>query len=77
MQDCGNQRSRVTDTDPENEVGDIPCPSYGDVVSPNAYPGEQKIEDAKYAKPGERAGNSDGPPPPGGRRPFHDPGNEI
>jgi hypothetical protein len=40
----GNQRSGVTNTDPEDEIGNIPCPTDGDVVPPNPDSGKQQIK---------------------------------
>ena len=37
QEDRRDKRTRVTDTNPPNEVGDIPAPAYGTVNTPWAY----------------------------------------
>jgi hypothetical protein len=64
-QNCGDECAGVSDTDPENEVGDVPGPADRDLISPCADAGGNLIANAKKAE--GRGACSDGkthPPPP-------------
>src|SRR3984957_3311120 len=77
MENRRDQGAGVTDTDPEDKIGDTPGPGDRNVVSPDADSGEQKIENAEEPESGNRAGNRDRDPPPARRLVLHDSGNSI
>jgi hypothetical protein len=52
QQDGRNQRTGVTDTDPPNEVGDVPCPVDGTVQRPiRRYLSKRSRQWQKYTRP--------------------------
>ena len=55
----------MTDTDPPNEVGDIPCPINGFVQAPSTNTLAQQVHNAAHAIQGDkcRNGNKHVPPP--------------
>ena len=72
-----NQRSGVTDTDPENEVGDVPGPANRDLISPCADTGGNLITNAKKAKRCNARSSHETHPPPPRRGLFDDAGNTL
>src|SRR5262249_22979422 len=76
-QDRRDQCARMSYTDPENEVGDPPCPADRDVVSPRANAGRNEISDAKKSKRGSARGNGKRHPPPPRRGLFYHAGNTL
>src|SRR4030095_4882971 len=76
-QDRRDQCAGVSDTDPENEVGDVPGPADRDLISPCADTGGNLIANAKKAE--GRGAGSDGEthPPPPRRGLFDDAGNTL
>ena len=73
----GNQGSGVSDTDPEHEVGDIPCPADGNIQSPDTDPGGNKVGQHCRGKGGHCAKNDCGDPPPERGRLFHNATNVV
>ena len=45
--DRGDEGSGMADTDPEDEVRDVPCPAVRVVFTPNAHPIRNLVSDAK------------------------------
>ena len=56
-QNGGDQGSGMTDTDPENEVGDVPGPADRSVVAPDAHAGEELV--AQHADHHQENGKRD------------------
>ena len=77
MQNRRDQSSGVTDPDPEDEIGNTPCPANRNIVSPNTDAGEQEIENAKDPEGGERACDRYRDPPPERRFVLDDSSNPI
>ncbi len=71
IQNRGNERARVSDTDPKNEVRDVPSPPDRDVISPRADASGNLVPKAKKTE--RRGACSDGKsyPPPAWRRLFN------
>src|SRR5206468_4160903 len=65
------------DTDPENEVGDVPGPTHRDVVAPCADAGGNLIANAKKAEGRGACSNGENHPPPARRGLFHYLGNAL
>src|SRR5438128_4325816 len=57
-QDCRDERACVSDTDPKNEVGDVPSPANRMIQSPSTDPGRNLIAEAKKTE--RRGACSDG-----------------
>jgi hypothetical protein len=61
----------VPDTDPENEIGNVPGPAYRDLVSPGADAGGNLVANAKKAEGRDACSDGEGHPPPPGRGLLH------
>jgi hypothetical protein len=57
----------VSDTDPENEIGNVPGPAYRDLVSPCADAGGNLVANAKKSEGRDACSDGEGHPPPAGR----------
>ncbi len=66
-QNCRNQRSRVSDADPENKIDNRPAPIDRVVVSPDADPLEKQQSDQAAQDQGQRGGNRQQHIPDAGR----------
>ena len=66
-QDGGNQGAGVTDTDPENEVGDVPGPADRMIQSPGADAGGDLVAEAEETKRRDRCRDRERDPPPARR----------
>src|SRR5439155_2944559 len=64
IQDCGYQCTGVSDTDPENEVRDVPRPSVRNVISPHTDAGGNLVTETEQTEHRDRAGNGETKPPP-------------
>jgi hypothetical protein len=67
--DRGNQRSRVADADPKDEVRNVPRPAGRMVLTPNSDAIGNLIANAKQTEKREASGREKGKPPPQAR-PF-------
>ena len=76
-EDGGDQRARVSDPDPENEVGDPPSPSDRDVVSPCAHAGGNQVSNAKKSKGRGASSDRERHPPPARRGLLHHTRNAL
>src|SRR4029077_14040856 len=76
-QDRRDQCAGVSDTDPENEVGDVPGPADRDLISPCADAGGNLIANAKKAKRGNARSSHETHPPPPRRGLFDNAGNTL
>src|SRR4030095_1372525 len=76
-QDRGDECTRVSDTDPKNEVGDVPGPPDGNVISPGTDTGGNLITEAKKAERCDACSDRKGYPPPARRGLFHDSTNSL
>src|ERR1700674_93987 len=76
-QDRGDEGAGVSDTDPENEVGDVPSPADRMIQSPGADAGRDLVAETEEAE--RRHHRSDGKrdPPPAGRVRFDDAGDAL
>ncbi len=57
-QDGGDQRARVADSDPENEIGDVEGPEYGPVQAPDAEAMIDLITEGEDARQDHAAGDA-------------------
>ena len=74
-QDRRNERPSVTDTDPEHEVDDIPRPVDGISMAPHAHARGDEVDESGNREGRDDGGEAEAPPPPCGRRAFHDAAN--
>src|SRR5260370_10848550 len=70
VQDGGDERPGVPDTDPENEVGDVPGPANRMIQSPGADAGRNLVTETEQTESGDRRGDRESDPPPAWRRLF-------
>src|SRR5919106_1921552 len=76
-QDGGDERASVPDTDPENEVRDVPGPTNRDVISPGANAGRNLEPQAKKTECRDTCGDGKSYPPPAWRGLLHDAGDSF
>jgi len=76
-QDCRDECAGVSDTDPKNEVGDVPCPPDRDVISPGANAGGNLVTEAKKTERRSACSDGESYPPPAWRRLFYAAGNPL
>ena len=76
-QDCGDECAGMSDTDPKNEIGNVPSPADRDLISPCADPGGNLVSDAKKSKRRGACSNGERHPPPARRGLFHHAGNAF
>ncbi len=76
-QDRRNQCAGVSDTDPENEVGNAPGPANWNVIAPCADASGNQISDAKKSEGRNAGGNHETHPPPPRRGLFDNAGNTL
>src|SRR5215831_10912235 len=67
----------MSDTDPKNEVGDVPSPADRNLISPCADACGNLIANAKNAEGCCACSNSENHPPPARRGLFHYFGNAL
>jgi hypothetical protein len=76
-QDRRDQCAGMSDTDPENEVCNVPRPANRDLISPCANASGNEISNAKKTKRRGAGGNRKCHPPPAWRRLFHHTGYAL
>src|SRR5438309_4790493 len=64
VQDGGDEGAGVPDTDPENEVGDVPGPANRMIQSPGTHAGGNLVTEAEKTESGDRRGDRESDPPP-------------
>ena len=69
-QNRGDERAGVPDTDPENEVGDVPGPADRMIQSPGADAGGNLVTETEQTERGDRRGDRESDPPPTRRALF-------
>src|SRR5437667_1547631 len=64
VQDGGDERPGVPDTDPENEVGDVPGPANRMIQSPGTDAGGNLVTETEHTEHRDRSGDGEANPPP-------------
>src|SRR5439155_24816295 len=76
-QDGGNECAGVSDTDPKNEVGDVPRPADRMIQPPGANASRYLVAEAKKTEGGGACGDGKSNPPPAWRRIFNNARNSL
>src|SRR6266566_8016381 len=76
-QDCRDECAGMPNTDPKNEVCDVPCPANRMIQSPSTDPGRNLVTEAKKTERRGARGDGKSYPPPARRRLFDDPRNAL
>src|SRR4029453_2831436 len=67
----------MSDTDPENEIGNVPGPADRNLISPYAYAGGNQVSNTKKSKRRGAGSDREGHPPPARCRLLHDSGDPF
>ena len=76
-QDRGDKRAGVADTDPEDEVDDVPRPVDRVGVAPHPDAGDDEVGDAGDREGRDEAGEDEADPPPRGGLALDDPADLL
>src|SRR5262245_4776026 len=67
----------MPDTDPKNEIGNVPRPAHRDLVSPCADAGRNKVSNTKEPETCSACRDGKSDPPPARSRLLHNTGNAL
>src|SRR6266567_2912411 len=71
-QDRGDECAGVSDTNPENEICNVPGPANWDMISPRADAGGNQVTNTKKSECRHAGGDRESHPPPAWRTIFYD-----
>src|SRR4029077_332988 len=76
-QNCGDECAGVSDTNPENEIGNVPGPADRDLISPCADARGNLVANAKKSEGRGACSDGEGHPPPARGGLFHHSGDPF